>query len=206
VGSDAPDFTAEDFQGKSVRLRDFRGEFVFVDVWATWCGPCISEIPNVQKAAEKYHTEPIAFVGVSLDSTAERARQFVKARKLTYHQLWAKGEFQSNICRQFQVSAIPATFLIDPKGRLVATGLRGDRLEEILSKVPQYDTPEGRAFFGGTIAHSQLTQKLNRLQRERNFEDAIRLIDQFIQDHPQLAKQLRINRSRRMFEAELEAE
>ena len=206
VGSAAPDFHAEDLSGNLVQLSDFRGKFVFVDIWATWCGPCIAEIPNVQAAAEKYREDPIAFVGVSIDATADRARRFLEDRKLTYEQLWAQGEFKSDICKQYQVSGIPATFLVDPQGRLVATGLRGDRLEEVLSKVPVYDTAAGRAYFEGTIAQSQLTQKLNRLQRLQKYDEAVHLIDDFIKSYPKLAKESRLDRTRRILAAELEAQ
>ncbi|HRX85948.1 MAG TPA: TlpA disulfide reductase family protein [Phycisphaerae bacterium] len=127
-GSVAPDFEATTLDGKPFNLSDLRGKVVLVDFWATWCGPCVAEIPNVKSLYEKFGQEHFAVVGISFDSDAGTARKFVSDRQLPWTQIWAKGADEGPIATRYGVGGIPATFLIGPDGKLIERDLHGDEL------------------------------------------------------------------------------
>lgn len=179
-GHEAPNFSAEDFDGKSVKLSDYRGKFVFIDIWATWCGPCVGEIPNVQAAANKYKDAPLAIIGVSIDDDMDRAVTFVESKKLTYSQLWCEGGWQSDICKQYQVHGIPATFLIDPEGKLLLTNLRGNQLETALEHVANKETDASKQFFRDAVAREQSMKKLSDFYQEGEFEKSKAIVDDIL--------------------------
>jgi peroxiredoxin len=197
LGAPAPNFHAVDFQGKKVSLADYRGKFVFFDVWATWCGPCIAEIPNVQAAAVKYKGSNLVVLGVSIDGDAETARDFVERKELTYGQLWAPNEWESDVCRLYQIHGIPATFLIDPAGNLISQSLRGAELEKSLAMIAKYDSPEGKRFFEQRIAEAANLARITKLTEEGRYADALKLLDQMIQSttEPDAVKKLKRTRT-----------
>ena len=134
VNKPAPSLLFKDANGQSVRLADLKGKFVLVDFWATWCAPCIEELPNVQAAYKKYHAQGFEVLGVSLDETKSALLDFVKAREIPWRQVHnATGE--GDLVEAFGVSEIPATFLIDREGTIVRLQLRGPALDEALSKL-----------------------------------------------------------------------
>ncbi len=183
-GEPAPIFTAQEFDGTKRTLRDYRGKFVFIDIWATWCGPCIAEMPNIQKASETFKDENVVFISVSTDDAMETARAFIKEKGYTYPQLWCEGGWQANIMKLFQVRGIPSTFLIDPEGILLASNLRGETIEKTVSWIAKYDTPEGKAYFQQKALESALFKKIDRLQSENRTKEAMEAIDAFLEDHP----------------------
>lgn len=118
----APDFAYTDISGKKHRLSDLRGQYVYIDVWATWCAPCIREIPELKKLTADYAGKNIQFVSISVDLPENKAKwkQFVKAKQLGGLQLIADQAFQSEFVEAFQISAIPRFLLISPEGRIVS--------------------------------------------------------------------------------------
>jgi peroxiredoxin len=138
IGSPAPDFTLTTPEGKAVALSSYRGKYVLVDFWASWCGPCRRENPNVVSAYDQYRGRNFEVLGVTMD--VEKARQkwldAIKADNLTWTQVadLPKG-WQNEAATQYNVQAIPQNFLIDPSGKIVATNLRGAALQTTLASL-----------------------------------------------------------------------
>lgn len=118
----APDFNYVNIDNRKVALKDLRGKYVYIDVWATWCGPCKAEIPFLQKVEKDYHGRKIQFVSLSVDKQADKQKweKYVKEHNLGGIQLIADKDFESEFIRKFNIAAIPRFILIDPKGRIVS--------------------------------------------------------------------------------------
>lgn len=140
TGVKAPDFTLNDVNGKPVKLSDFRGKYVLLDFWASWCGPCRRENPNLLKAYSQYKDKGFTILGVSLDKEADREKwlKAIETDGLIWPQVSDLKYWQSDVTKLYDVKAIPMNFLIDREGKIVAKYLRGDalsqKLEEVLSK------------------------------------------------------------------------
>lgn len=119
-GEDSPDFAFKDNQGNLVRLKDFQGKYIFIDVWTTWCGPCIQESPHLNDLVEKYKESNIAFVSISLDKKADHE----KWKKMVEHadgivHLFADNSWKSKFVTEYGINAVPRFIIIDPEGRVV---------------------------------------------------------------------------------------
>jgi thiol-disulfide isomerase/thioredoxin len=134
VGKQAPDVEAQDLAGKTVRLGALQGKYVLVDFWATWCAPCIAELPRLQEAYRKYHAVGFEIVAVSLDETRSAVVDFVKVRKLPWPQVH-NATAGADLVEAFGVSSIPAAYLIDPEGKIIRLDLRGPALGATLSRL-----------------------------------------------------------------------
>jgi peroxiredoxin len=134
VGKPAPSFEAQDLSGKTVGLESFKGKYVLIDFWATWCAPCIAELPRLQDAYRKYHGAGFEIVSVSLDETRTAVTDFVKVRKLPWPQLH-NGTAGADLVDAFGVSSIPAAYLVDPEGKIIRLDPRGAALETTLGKL-----------------------------------------------------------------------
>ena len=137
VGRPSPMFKGVDVNGKEMTLRDFRGKYVYIDMWATWCGPCQKELPFLKKLEEKYKGRNIVFVGLSIDQDKAKWTDRVKSDALSGTQLYiGKGtKFQSD----YRISGIPRFILLDPNGRIVnpdMTRPSSEDTEKILNSQP----------------------------------------------------------------------
>ncbi len=135
VGKEAPEFVLPDTKGKMVRLSSYRGKYVLVDFWASWCGPCRQESPNVVNAYNKYKGKNFDILSVSLDDKKDKWMDAIKKDGFTWTQVGDMMAWESSVVRLYQVEGIPATFLIDPKGIVVARDLRGKALEDKLDEL-----------------------------------------------------------------------
>lgn len=137
VGSVAPDFTQNDPAGKSVSLSSLRGKYVLLDFWASWCGPCRQENPNVVKAYNQYKAKNFTVLGVSLDKPEGKTAwlQAIKDDGLTWNHVSDLKYWNNEAAALYGVHSIPGNFLIDPTGKIVAKNLRGEDLEQTLAKL-----------------------------------------------------------------------
>ena len=134
VGAKAPDFEANDVDGKAVKLSDFQGKYTLLDFWASWCGPCRQENPNIVKQYNTYKDKGFTVLGVSLDNSREDWLQGIADDGLTWTHVSDLQRWNSQAAQLYKVSAIPASFLIDPDGVIVAKNLRGPALGAFLKE------------------------------------------------------------------------
>jgi len=135
VGKPFPGFAEKDLDGKPLTLDAYKGKVVLVDFWATWCGPCVQELPNVLAAYEKYHGKGFDIIGISLDKDREALTKFVAEKKMTWAHYFDGLGWQNKLSTAYGITAIPATFLLDREGRIVAKDLRGPALEAKLAEL-----------------------------------------------------------------------
>ncbi len=135
IGKVAPDFTLPDTTGQMVSLTDFRGKYVLIDFWASWCPPCRRENPNVVKAYNAHKNDNFTIIGISLDNNKERWMKAIQDDQLTWTHLSDLKYWDSEIPALYGIRGIPANVLIDPNGVILAHNLTEDQLHETLDKV-----------------------------------------------------------------------
>lgn len=135
VGSIAPEITQKQPDGTDLSLSKLRGKLVLIDFWASWCGPCRAENPMNRKLYEKYKSRGFEIFGVSLDSDAGRWKGAIARDSLTWYHVSDLGGWGSQPAKLYKVSSIPATYLIDKEGRIIAKGLRGEQLKAKLEEL-----------------------------------------------------------------------
>lgn len=120
-------------KGANVNLADMKGKVVLIDFWATWCGPCVAELPNVIAAYNKLHEKGFEIIGISLDSDKGTLTKFIKERNMAWPQYFDGKGWDNEISTRFGVSSIPAMWLVGKDGKLVSTNVRG-QLEAMVEK------------------------------------------------------------------------
>lgn len=132
VGSIAPDFEQPDENGKMVKLSDFRGKYVLVDFWASWCVPCRKENPNVVKAFQAYKDKGFTILGVSLDDKKENWLKAIKDDGLNWTNVSDLKGWRNAAAQLFAINAVPSNMILSPEGKIIAKDLRGEDLEKFL--------------------------------------------------------------------------
>ncbi|MGN6181450.1 MAG: redoxin domain-containing protein [Mucilaginibacter sp.] len=140
IGHAAPDFSTVSIDNKPVKLSDYKGKYVMLDFWASWCGPCRQENPNVVKQYAAFHQKGLNILGISLDTSKTNWQQAISADKITWAQASDMKNFDGPTERLYHIEAIPSNFIIDPKGIIIAKNLRGEALEDFLNKT--FNKPE----------------------------------------------------------------
>ncbi|WP_316814262.1 peroxiredoxin family protein [Pedobacter heparinus] len=134
AGEAAPDFIQADSLGKKVTLSSYKGKYVLLDFWASWCGPCRVESPNLLKAYDKYKNKNFTIIGVTRDEEKDKGKwlKAITDDGMTWLQL---SDFDQSAAMLYNAVSLPSNFLIDPTGKIIATNLRGDGLERVLKEV-----------------------------------------------------------------------
>lgn len=134
IGQPAPDFSSETPEGKAVKLSDLRGQYVLLDFWAAWCTPCRHENPNIVAQYHQFKDRGFTVLGVSLDRERGAWLKAIEDDRLEWTHVSDLKMWESEAGRLYNITAIPASFMIDPEGRIVAKNLRGPALRQFLEK------------------------------------------------------------------------
>lgn len=134
LGNNAPDFEEYTTSGRPVKLSDYKGKYILVDFWASWCAPCRAENPNVLKAYQAYHDQGLEILGVSLDTKKEAWEKAIKEDKLPWQQV-SDLKSPSVVVAMYNISGIPSNVLVGPDGKILAKNVRGEDLFSTLKKI-----------------------------------------------------------------------
>ncbi len=136
VGSPFPDFSEKDTDGHALSVANYKGKVVLVDFWATWCGPCLAELPNVVKTYQQLHDKGFEIIGVSLDreGDGDKLAAFTKEHQMAWPQFFDGLYWGNKLAVKYGVNSIPNTFLLDREGKIIGKDLRGDALSAAVIK------------------------------------------------------------------------
>ena len=132
-GAQFPDFNEKDVMGKPLSIANYKGKVVLIDFWATWCGPCVGEMPNVVATYQKYHDKGFEIIGVSLDSDKGQLLNFIKENNMTWQQYFDGQGWSNKLAVKYGIQSIPMTFLLDGNGKIIGKGLRGEELTDAVA-------------------------------------------------------------------------
>jgi peroxiredoxin len=140
-GTKFPDFDEKDVAGNPLSIANYKGKVVLIDFWATWCGPCKAELPNVLKTYQAHHGQGFEIIGISLDKDGKALTDFTKDKNMTWQQFF-DGQYWSNkLAVKYGVNSIPATYLLDGDGKIIGKNLRGPALEAAVSEALAKNKP-----------------------------------------------------------------
>ncbi|MCO6438755.1 MAG: carboxypeptidase regulatory-like domain-containing protein [Phycisphaerae bacterium] len=135
-GDAPPEITVKTLDGDEIKLVDLRGNTVLLDFWATWCGPCLMEVPSLKKLHEKYKARSdFVMIGISLDHDEQALRRYIKEAKIDWPQVFGENGGAAGAADKFGANALPSTFLIDVDGRIAAVNVFGEDIDESLQKL-----------------------------------------------------------------------
>jgi len=133
-GATFPDFSVQDVDGKPLSVSAYKGKVLLIDFWATWCGPCMHELPNVEKVYKAYHDKGFDIIGISLDNNKDTLTGYLKQEKIPWQQYCDGKGWKSDLGQKYGITSIPATYLLDKDGKIIGKNLRGDDLDKAVAK------------------------------------------------------------------------
>jgi len=133
-GAKFPDFSEKDLLGNPLSVSKYEDKVVLVDFWATWCVPCVAELPNIKKAYNKHHSNGFEVIGISLDQDERKLKSFLKAKEIPWVQYFDGKGWQNKLAAKYGIDSVPATFLLDRQGKIIGQDRRGEELEDALTK------------------------------------------------------------------------
>lgn len=136
-GAEAPDFEVPTPDGKTLSLSSLKGKYkcLLIDFWASWCGPCLREAPNIQAVYKDYHDKGFEVLSVSIDDSKEKWLDAIEKHQLNWLHVSDLGGWKSVVAKRYNVSAVPAMFLLDRNGVIVSTNARGEKLREMVEEL-----------------------------------------------------------------------
>jgi thiol-disulfide isomerase/thioredoxin len=134
TGTTFPDFSEKDLAGQPLSIANCKGKVVLVDFWATWCGPCVTELPKVVKIYDKHHGQGFEIIGISLDEDQTRLAAFIRGKNMTWPQFFDGMGWGNKLALKYGIQSIPATFLLDGSGKIIGRDLHGEDLEAAVAK------------------------------------------------------------------------
>jgi peroxiredoxin len=169
-----PAFTGQDVRtGKAISLEKLRGKVVLVDFWATWCGPCKGEVPNVVKVYEKYHKQGFEVISISLDRNVDALKSFISAQKMDWNHIFDKD---SKLRDKYGVRGIPQMYVIGRDGKVLSESARGAELERVVEEGLKAKGPDPQDD-ANERGQAELT-KADRLRAAEKYEEALQLYDE----------------------------
>lgn len=135
VGSMPIEFSVKGLDGKSLSLEKYKGKVVLLDFWATWCGPCRSEMPKVISLYNQYHDKGFEIIGISLDESKSALEKYITDNKMEWPQYFEGTKWQNSLAKKYGVRSIPATFVLDRKGKIRYKAVRGRELARAIEKL-----------------------------------------------------------------------
>ncbi len=143
AGTAAPDFTLKTPDGKAVSLADYRGHYVVLDFWASWCPDCIKDLPNMKRMYDSYGERGIVFIGVSFDDKKENWTNALEKHGIRYTQVSELKKWkETDISKRYNIKWIPSMYLIDPEGKVVLATVMSEKIERELGKIsPECEEP-----------------------------------------------------------------
>jgi thiol-disulfide isomerase/thioredoxin len=132
-GTAFPDFNEVDMAGKPLSIANLKGKVVLLDFWATWCGPCRAELPNVLEVYQKHHKDGFEIIGISLDDDKAKTENFTKEKTMAWPQYFDGQKWKNKLAVKYGINSIPATFLLDGDGKILGKDLRGEELEKAVA-------------------------------------------------------------------------
>ena len=131
----ALDFEVRGFNGEALSLNKYRGKVILLDFWATWCGPCLEEMPNVKRVYRKYKDQNFQIIGISLDTNRSSLRSYLQRERITWPQFFDGAGWDNSVAQKYEVNGIPQTYLIDGNGFIRKENLRGRALDAAVAEL-----------------------------------------------------------------------